>query len=467
MQERSAINGAIMIDISNTGPGNGYSIFKQIESMDLLPAQQLKNKKSYIGECDFISFQNTADALCMASPFLMKPVDNSFSFLSSSSLSGYGTPCFDINCCTDRAKALGRFAALYADTVLIRDPFGDILHEEDSEKLRLEFILKLGALQVLRTVIEAGIVLFAPTHFPLCNDGLKKFNQVEDAIEKRVISASKQIIEHIVENLDIKIEGNDNYNYLALRGTEKFVPHEGIDLVPMSSQSPLSQLKKGQKLSDEEIRETIQSWILYPALKDIQYHHIINWLYDVRYITDRPIDIDLLRIMGENVGINTHQLRVQASHPLPFIDNLDTNTLLKLRKEEGESFKVYRDRVRDLMGQTTLSDHEFKEAFRDLVLPELNQIDKSIASVKKMVKKELREKLIFGTGMVTIGLAAGTVTPEVGAIVAAMGGAKFGAELLSNINTLLCEPAKARENDFFFLWKARDMADRKRAEHQL
>lgn len=156
----------------------------------------------------------------------------------------------------------------------------------------------------------------------------------------------------------------------------------------------------------------------------------------------------------------------KASHPLPFIDGLDTKTLLKLRKEEGEAFQVYRDRVRTLVEQSSLSALEFKEAFRDLVQPELNQIDKAVASARKMVKREIREKLVFGTGMVTIGLAAGVVTPAVGAIVAAMGGAKFGADLLSNINMLLSEPVKARENDFFFLWKARELGDRKNAEQR-
>ena len=452
-----------MTDIPEIGPGNGCSLFEEIDSLGLWHEKKVNGESPWISECDFDSFQNVADALCMVSPFILRPVKNPFSFLASSSLSGAGNPCFDPHCCFARAKALGRFAALYADTVLIRDPFGDILHERDSAKLRLEFALKLGVLDLLRPEIEAGVVLFAPTHFPLCEDGIKKFNQVEDAIEERVLSANEQIINHLIEHLEVKVEGTDKYNYLSIRGTENFVPHEGIDVVPINSQS---RLKRGQKLSEEEVREAIQTWILDPALIDLQYRHIINWLYDVRYITDRPVDADLLRVMGEKVGLQLNQLNAKASHPLPFIDGLDTKTLLKLRKEEGEAFQVYRDRVRTLVEQSSLSVLEFKEAFRDLVQPELNQIDKAVASVRKMVKREMRKKLIFGTGMVTIGLAAGVVTPEIGAIVAAMGGAKFGSDLLSNINMLLSEPAKARENDFFFLWKARELGNRKNAEQR-
>jgi hypothetical protein len=453
-----------MINIPEIGPGNGFSLFEEIHSLGLWHKKKIKGESPLIMECDFESFQNIADALCMASPFILRPVKNPFSFLASSSLSGAGNPCSDPHCCFARAKALGRFAALYADTVLIRDPFGDILHEKDSAKLRLEFSLKLGILDLLRPEIEAGVVLFAPTHFPLCDDGLKKFNQVEDAIKEGILRANEQIINRLLEHLEVKVEGTDKYNYLSISGTENFVPHEGIDVVPINRRSQLLRSKRRQKLSKDDVREVIQTYILDPALIDLQYRHIINWLYDVRYITDRPVDADLLRAMGENVNLQLNQLSTKASHPLPFIDGLDTKTLLKLREEEGEAFQVYRDRVRTLVEQSTLSDLEFKEAFRDLVQPELNQIDKAVASVRKMVKREMREKLIFGTGMVTIGLAAGAVTPEIGAIVAAMSGAKFGSGLLSNINTLLSEPAKARENDFFYLWKARELGNRKNAE---
>ena len=51
--------------------------------------------------------------------------------------------------------------------------------------------------------------------------------------------------------------------------------------------------------------------------------------------------MDLLRVMGESAGLQLHQLRAQAIHPLPFVDGLDTKTLLKLRKDEGEAFDLF------------------------------------------------------------------------------------------------------------------------------
>jgi hypothetical protein len=73
-----------------------------------------------------------------------------------------------------------------------------------------------------------------------------------------------------------------------------------------------------------------------------------------------------------------------------------------------------------------------------------------------MVKREIRDQLVFGSGLVTIGMALGTVSPSVGAITSAVGGAKFGAELLSSGASLLGESPVTRDSDFYFLWKARD-----------
>jgi len=346
-----------MNEMPEIGPGNGYALFEEIDSLDIRPKSYDHVKSSWIHDCKFESLQNTADELCMVSPFLWKPVRNPFSFLASSSLSGAVNTCFDPSCRISRAKALGRFAALYADTVLIRDPFEGILNEEDSDKLRLDFAITLEVLESLRAEIEAGVVLFAPTDFPLCEDGLKKFSQVELAIKEQVFNASDQIIEHVIEQLEVNVVSKAENDCISIRGTEEFDSHSKISIFNLDVRSRLG---NGQKLTKDEVRGVVQRWILDPSLIDLQYRHIISWLYDVKYLTDRPVDADLLRVLGENAGLRPPQLSAQANHPLPFVDGLDTKTLLKLRQDDGEAFQVYRDRVRALFEKWAPTAGEFK-----------------------------------------------------------------------------------------------------------
>ena len=443
-----------MTEAPTIGPGNGYELFEELESWDFFGAED--KETSNVFGCDFDSLRETTNSLWMSSPFRWRPFSDPFSFLASTSLSGAGDPCFHLDCRLDRALALGRFAALYAETVLIRDPFERVLHDDDSRKLRLDFANTLFVLRLLRPAIQAGIVAFAPTDFPFCEDDQRVFRQVELEVRNRVLAACKLLLDDVVQNLDVRVCGSAESSYLSIDGIEKYVPHASIDLVPTGS----TQLwVPGLVPTNAQVRDAVQTWILDPSVIDLQYQHIINWLYNARYLTDRPIDTDLLCLLDERPrAAHRPHLGARMSHALPFVDGLDAETLLKLRKEEGEAFRAYRDRVRSLVEDTTLSQREFQESFRDLVEPELNKIDHSVAAVKKMVKASIREKLVFGTGMVTIGLAAGAVTPEVGAVISALGGAKFGSDLLTSLNALLREPEVACRNDFYFLWKARNHA---------
>jgi len=399
---------------------------------------------------DFEKVREVAEALRMVSPYQWKPLESPFSFLASSSLSGAGNPSFGIESRLRRVRRLARFAALYADTVLIPDPFEGILHGETSKRDLMDFFHTLAVLQALQSEIEAGIVRFAPTDFPLCQDGLEKFRRVEDAYWSRLSAISDPLTRDIIEDLDIDKLSKDNYSYISIGDAEQYVPQRQIDFLPgpdgWSSGSAMN-------IPDQDIIRTVQEEIVDPALSDLQFRNILNWLYDVRYLTDRPIDADVLYLINDADGVQAPRL----DHTLPFIDGLNTETLVKLREEEGEAFQVYRNRVQQLVEEGPLSGEEFREAFRELVEPQLDKIDKAVDTANKMASREIREKIVIGSGVVTFGLAAGTISPEAGAVVSALGGAKFGADLLSSISTLLSEPEAAMENDFFYLWKAREL----------
>jgi hypothetical protein len=113
-----------------------------------------------------------------------------------------------------------------------------------------------------------------------------------------------------------------------------------------------------------------------------------------------------------------------------------------------------------LVEDSSISSEHFEEAFRDLVEPELNRLDKAVASAKKMATRRVREQLVFGIGSVTLGLAAGLTEPTVATYLASLLGAKFTWDVIKDINVLLSESPEARASDFFFLWKIREARDR-------
>ena len=94
------------------------------------------------------------------------------------------------------------------------------------------------------------------------------------------------------------------------------------------------------------------------------------------------------------------------------------------------------------------------EAFRDQILPEINLIDKKIKDWKLKTRESLKEKVIFGTGAVSIGLYAGMLPPNIGQLVAAIGGGSAIAGAVMDYNKTLKDRIEARSNDFYFLWQA-------------
>ena len=89
------------------------------------------------------------------------------------------------------------------------------------------------------------------------------------------------------------------------------------------------------------------------------------------------------------------------------------------------------------------------------MLPEINLIDKKIKDWKSKTKNSLKTKLIFGSGAVTVGLYAGVLPPDIGQIIAAIGGGTAVTSALMELNSTLKEKDEARSNDFYFLWQAR------------
>lgn len=142
-------------------------------------------------------------------------------------------------------------------------------------------------------------------------------------------------------------------------------------------------------------------------------------------------------------------------HTVPFLEGMNTELLLKLRAEEGEAFQMYRERVSQAARATSKEDpSRANQVFADLVQPELARLDLAVANAKKMATRRVRENLVFGTGLVAIGVGTGLVAPDMQAVLAALGGLKFGSEILEGLNQLVSEPPEVRESDLYFLWRA-------------
>jgi len=141
---------------------------------------------------------------------------------------------------------------------------------------------------------------------------------------------------------------------------------------------------------------------------------------------------------------------------LPVFDDVPIETLIKIRADEGDSFRRFRDALRmaaqDRLDATGVRDPSMvaAEIRRDVIDPELRRIDARLRSVSRSLAKKTASMITVGALSTTCGLLAG-VAPGLAVLagITAMCGIA-GTSASKNIE----EREEVALSDFYFLWDA-------------
>jgi hypothetical protein len=232
-----------------------------------------------------------------------------------------------------------------------------------------------------------------------------------------------------------------------------------MELLPSN---PLIKKLKGRKFYDIDAKskwaDEIIDHYVHPILDDVLLHNWYSNRYGCNYLTAREIDLNLIsNINDENTNGASLALSKAFGHSLPMIENISIDGLLKLRTEEAEAFHVYRDALSKGLETAGCTDGKlYQQIFDDIVRPEVNKIDSTIKNSRKLLKESIRQDIVFGAGFVSVGLFSGILPPNIGQILAALGGFKYVSGLLDKTNQLFKEPPHIRDNKYYFLWKVQN-----------
>lgn len=392
--------------------------------------------------------------------------DSIFDFIANSSLSGGRHPCVAKSCRLSRVDSLARFASLYSDSVLIQDPFPSVKSDSQYTSvkesfLKYDLITTIGILYKLRPLIEKGIIGFAASEFHFCRDCYERY--IRDIGFDNTKSKIYKILEHkFLYEVNYKVVVRDNFPVIEATGPEELVEHGQAYRIPVGEkllQAVSKHEKTGKNLlfSKRKVKESgLLDSDINPIISDIVLQNFYSELYHTQYITDHELDLELIGAANAtDVNILSNSLIKGFAHSIPYLSDIEVSQLLKLRDVEGEAFNVYRDSftqaIKSVSGPNA---QKVKQAFDDIVRPELNNIELAIKNSRKLLWGSLTQDIIFGTGFITVGLFSGLLPPNIGEIVAALGGFNFVAGSLDKINKLTQEPSEIRNNKYYFLWKA-------------
>jgi hypothetical protein len=174
-----------------------------------------------------------------------------------------------------------------------------------------------------------------------------------------------------------------------------------------------------------------------------------------RFLSDLPGEVLLLEDLGtedEKLMESTLAMR-ELTHSLPLLGDLPLSTLLRIRKDDRESFDAYRFEITAITTEVLkkgISEAEARDSLR-------SRIEPRILKIKQEMKTENKKRdRYFGLGAASIAASVGIGLcglPALAAIPLAATAAAVGARLIGKGSEIAIEsvPESKRQNDFYFL----------------
>jgi len=409
----------------------------------------------------FKVFENILIYISKDKKFNLSPT-TPFSFSANSSLSGGDFPCQMLPCRINRVSNLVNFAGLYADTLIISDPFKRYKENypfSNKEKFYNDFINDLTILMVYKPLIEEGIVKINNYH--ICSDCLCNYlhdNRGID-IKKRLEQIANKVKKIVTPKINLKL---GTQKVLILKDENGLTDINVIKFKKLPRDFNKIADKVPYIFSQREIKNLKGLWgtIFDRSLDDLLYQKYSPFTAKYSYLTNRKIDTLLIQEFGAqgdffNGNNLVDNFTESLEHPLPFLINADIKQVLEIRRRESESFNSYREAVAKVLRykKNKLSPEDEKEILGETISPEIKKIDKIVKQHKKYGRSRLAKKAIFTLASIGIGVFGKEYLnldiQNINSIVGVFNCGSFFEEWLK----LKENPITAVDNDYYFLWK--------------
>jgi hypothetical protein len=377
--------------------------------------------------------------------------------------------------------ALLKQASLYVQQHILYCPLFELTHELGSEKKATTAALNsflgfnqapfdrerlakvLGYLQALRPMVAANYVKLLPTSYFFEPPPNLPLTYSETGFEERVPKDLRQFFHDaaIVESVkDVDGAKIIDGSFEIGRGIHvRFRDHgmqdaNGYLLLPVASvggEGSTLELSMVKTTAPPE-REEFEAWVFQSinqtagraytrVLTENMFAHRLN----ASYLSDSPFVFRLLeQIVPTEADIPTNTVNALINVELPRIDNVDVETLMRVRMDEGEAFENFRLELDSKLAELRLeTDPDRLKAKTENVMHQLmdvqvRHIDQKVSSLKKQI---LSEAVITAVSLVGAVQSSGFTLPI--ALLAAFHGYKSISQYQS----------QKRENPAFFLWK--------------
>ena len=382
-----------------------------------------------------------------------------FTFYVGASLRG--DTCWMPDCRARKLDFLGRYAALYANeiTVPLNLTHPDRLDSTDQARTLLS--LSAGTLLQFRPLISQGLVKPAVMRTIHCVHTFKWMKKMKALVHDVAQDAAHEAMKDFTVQYQLPERAPTGLPSVYISGPREFLEHGSI---VMTLNEPPKWGGKGPKYDKygmTEVRGLKKLWPVWEIFEGIAdnttFYLAFGRLHGARFLTDLPGEAFLLDWLNEDEEIEATTSAMRSlSHSVPILGDLPLATLIRIRREERDSFESYRAAITKIASEVLqekgrLSKRKAHEMFKARIEPELAKLRREVRYERRRQRRRVVGGLAGLAAGIAIGAFAGLPTSIGGAIgVAAAAGA---GRLLGKAGEVACEHGAnlRQQNDLYFL----------------
>jgi hypothetical protein len=315
--------------------------------------------------------------------------------------------CPELQCVINSAHHFARTACLYADRVVIPDPFSFTYIEATDE----EIFLSLMVLKVLKPLLEAGIIIFGPEAYLACGYCDKAANEAK----KQVASQLWHQFTHADPNL---FRYKDGRRWRIAFGspllTEQRISFPATrEAIAATKPNTLLTGKSAMSLV-RQYREALQKHFTFCA-HSVVFGSIFGRNCNATVVTDTPEEAVGYRLLDHrNVGVTLPDWSMLRTVQLPALQSLTASQAMQVREEAEKALPAFRAKLQlDLMSLTDLSDEAEEKRAREIAAElrlAARDLQGQLASIS-IPSLRRREKLCMGLAFALEIVALGSGNP--------------------------------------------------------
>src|SRR3984893_11653528 len=335
-----------------------------------------------------------------------------FTFHASASIRG-DSGCSAINCRGDKISFLARYAALYANELIF--PLSLCPPEKVKHISEMPDLLgqNLFALFLLRPLITGGFVFPVVMRTRHCIHQAKLMKMTTAIVHDFSQFTAKNLHNEFRLMYQLPEKSPSGQPTIYLEGPEEYIEHGGLARLLDEPPAWLPRTARFDKNGQVEVRGLHKRHMVAQIFEDIADNVTFYLAYgtrrNARFLSDMPGETDFLEWLTDDDRMTAKSLALhELQHSVPVLADLPVATIIRVRKEERDSFEAYRRAIGTISANIMsargrVSKKEAREMFRAAIEPELQKMKREMSAYRKAQ----RRRVIAGVASVVAGVAIG------------------------------------------------------------